>query len=306
MENQSPDLHIQQFLLYLKNEKNSSKHTRRSYANDLHELVAFLKERFSEFIPQEQIDWSQVSLHALRSYLALLYSKLKPSSIARRIATLRSFYNFMVGHKILERNLAAEIASPKIPKSLPKFLEVEEVVRLVEAPSGEGFEAARDRAILELFYSSGLRIGELAPLKIHEVDLQEAMVRVKGKGGKERVVPIGKMACAAIRDYLAERSEVRAQAGYEQTLFLGKRGKQIDPKVIARMLHRYVLQLGLGKHVNPHMLRHSFATHLMNHGADLRGIQELLGHSSLSTTQKYTHVSLDQLMEVYDKAHPKA
>jgi len=297
---------IERFLEHLKTEKRYSAHTLKNYRIDLEDLQAFLKKEFPQYDGGGEIRWNQVPLFALRSYLSRAHSRLKPASLARKIATLRSFYHFMEKYGCIAKNIARELASPKIPKALPKFLDVDEAFRLMEAPAGKDFQGVRDRAILETFYSSGLRVSELAHLKTKQVDLSECLVRVTGKGGKERVVPIGVKAREAIEQYLVLRNQHAVTPGHEEFLFLGQQGKTIHVRVIAKQLEQYCRLLGLGKNVTPHMLRHSFATHLLNGGADLRGIQELLGHASLSTTQKYTHINLDKLMDVYDKAHPKA
>ncbi|MFO1462415.1 MAG: tyrosine recombinase XerC [bacterium] len=297
---------VQEFLDYLRTEKQFSAHTLKNYAIDLRELGEFLSRSPGPWLKDGELRWEELTILPLRSYLAQAHGRLKPSSLGRRIATLRSFFRFLAKRGLIKRNIALELSAPKLPKTLPKFLDVEEAFRLMEVPQGNDFESRRDRAILELFYSSGLRIGELTALRIPDLDLKEGMVRVKGKGRKERLVPVGSKACAAVAAYLELRSGLAAQAGHEDCLFLGKQGRAIHPSVIAKRLQGYAQKMGLPKRITPHMLRHSFATHLMNNGADLRGIQELLGHASLSTTQKYTHISLDKLMAVYDKSHPKA
>lgn len=297
---------VEEFLTYLRTEKRCSTHTLRNYTIDFRELTEYLKARHPECLAGGEIRWDELTVFPLRSYLAQAYGKLKPSSLGRRIASLRSFYKYLAKRGLVKRNVALELSAPKLPKALPKFLDVDEAFRLMEIPEGEDFSARRDRAILELFYSSGLRIGELTALRSAALDFAQALVRVRGKGNKERIVPFGAKAAAAIEKYLEVRGSIVVQAGYEDVVFLGIQGKPVNPSVVARMLQKHASKLGLPKKVTPHMLRHSFATHLMNNGADLRGIQELLGHASLSTTQKYTHVSLDKLMEVYDKAHPKA
>jgi len=297
---------VEEFLKFLKNEKNYSAHTLKGYGGDLGEVVSFLRKNFPRHSTADRIKWNEVPIFALRSYLSQAHGRLGPASLGRRIASLRSFFAFMSRRGLLDKNVTLDLSSPKQAKTLPKFLQVEEVFRLVEAPTQDDFDSRRDRAILELFYSSGLRLGELVLLRVEDVDLGEAVVRVKGKGQKERLVPVGAPACEAIRQYLPHRAALKIQEGFERRLFLGKQGRAIHPSVIAKRLQGYVSRLGLPRHVTPHMLRHTFATHLMNGGADLRGIQELLGHSSLSTTQKYTHINLDKLIQVYDKSHPKA
>ncbi len=298
--------YVEEFLNYLRTEKNFSVNTTKNYAIDLREVSEYFQRCQSQWVKEGEVQWEALPILPLRSYLAQAHGRLKASSLGRRIATLRSFYKYLAKRGLVARNIALELSAPKLPKALPKFLDVDEAFRLMELPQGSDFESRRDRAILEVFYSSGLRIGELTSLKISALDLKDCMVRVRGKGRKERLVPVGAKACTAVSAYLEVRPTVTPQAGHEEILFLGKQGKSIHPSVVAKRLQFYALKLGLPKKITPHMLRHSFATHLMNNGADLRGIQELLGHASLSTTQKYTHVSLDKLMAVYDKSHPKA
>lgn len=268
--------------------------------------MGYLRENFPKFCPQDRVTWEKVPLFAFRSYLSRLHGKLSAKSIGRRIASLRSFYSYLIKHGILQHNVTLELSAPKQAQRLPEFLDIEEAFRLMEAPDRIDFASLRDRAILELFYTSGLRVGELAPLKRTSLDLKEGMVRVQGKGNKERLVPLGKRAQEALEAYFGVRNQVQAQPGHEDFVFLGQRGKKINPSVITKRLKEYAVKVGVGKNISPHTLRHTFATHLLGGGADLRGIQELLGHASLSTTQKYTHIDLDKLLEVYDKAHPKA
>jgi integrase/recombinase XerC len=304
--NEGIDSRIEEYLEYLRTERNYSAHTLKNYRIDLVELCAFLRENFSQFVKKESIDWEKIPLFALRSYFSRVHGRLKVRSISRRMASLRSFYRFMVKRGILETNPTLDLAAPKQPQTLPVFLDIEEAFRLMEAPGNNDFASTRDRAILELFYTAGLRVGELTQLRASDMDLKEAWVRVKGKGRKERLVPMGERAIGAIEKYLSIRPEVTPMAGHEQFLFLGERGRKIHPSVITLKLKQYAAKVGVGKKLSPHVLRHTFATHLLNGGADLRGIQELLGHASLSTTQKYTHIDLDKLLAVYDKAHPKA
>lgn len=300
------DPKIREYLEYLRTERNYSAHTLKNYRTDLKEIAAFLREHFSAPANQDAVRWEQVPLFALRSYFSRIHGRLRSRSIGRRMASLRSFYRYMVKRGYLEQNPTLDLAAPKQPQNLPNFLDVEEAFRLMEAPGKGGFASLRDRAILELFYTSGLRVGELTGLRSTQIDLKEGWVRVKGKGGKERIVPVGQRALQALEGYLGVRSEINPRPGHEEYLFLGRRGRRIHPSVITKQLKAYALKVGVGKKLSPHVLRHTFATHLLNGGADLRGIQELLGHASLSTTQKYTHINLDKLLEVYDKAHPKA
>lgn len=300
------DPRVGEFLEYLRTEKRYSPHTCKNYGIDLREVTEFLRNQFPQWVKKNAIAWEQLPLFALRSYLSRLHGKLKAPSIGRRIASIRSFFKFMVGQGYLQHNISLDLSAPKQSKHLPKFLDVEEAFRLMEVPTEPGVCGLRDRAILELFYSSGLRVGELSELSQESLNTEEGLVRVRGKGNKERLVPVGSRALQAIEKYREARSEIPVQAGHEQYLFLGKQGRKIHPSVIAKKLKAYAKRVGVSSDISPHTLRHTFATHLLSGGADLRGIQELLGHSSLSTTQKYTHIDLDKLMEVYDKAHPKA
>ena len=220
----------------------------------------------------------------------------------RALAAVRSFFRFLVRQGVVDKNPAELIATPKKENRLPFHLDIDQVTTLVEAPQDADKHALRDRAILELLYSCGLRVSELTGLAIGDLDLSGGMVRVLGKGGKERIVPVGSRALEAVRKYLAGRG----CPGESEPLFLNTRGQRINRRSVARIVDGHVLRIAAFKRISPHILRHTFATHMLEGGADLRAIQELLGHASLSTTQKYTHVGIDRLMEVYDKAHPKA
>lgn len=301
-----PEPSVARFLEYLRTEKRCSHHTLKNYGRDLMGLTGFIQKNFPQWAKQEKVLWDKLPLFALRSHLSQLHGKLKAPSIARCIASIRSFFKFMVSQGKLKHNISLELSAPKPAKALPKFLDVEEAFRLMEVPIEDGVNGLRDRAILEMFYSSGLRVGELAEVSLNALDLKEGLVRVRGKGNKERLVPVGSRALQAIQDYLNSRNELPIQSGHEKYLFIGKQGKRINTSVIAKKLKAYAKRVGVRSDISPHTLRHTFATHLLSGGADLRGIQELLGHSSLSTTQKYTHIDLDKLLEVYDKAHPKA
>ncbi|MDZ4383760.1 MAG: site-specific tyrosine recombinase/integron integrase, partial [Thermodesulfovibrionia bacterium] len=228
---------------------------------------------------------------------------LKKSSISRKLATIRSFFKYLHKEGYVKKNPAKLVSSPKIPKSLPRFLTIDETFALMEAAKGDTFQATRDKSILEFLYSSGLRVSELTMLNINDFDIKESLIRVKGKGKKERIIPIGSKAMEAIKNYLSERISLKKKS---QALFLNNRGGRLTQRSIRRILIKYARMIALKGSLSPHVLRHTFATHLLHGGADLRSIQELLGHSSLSTTQKYTHVDISHLMEVYDKAHPMA
>jgi integrase/recombinase XerC len=226
----------------------------------------------------------------------------KKSSIGRKLAAIRSFFRFLLRRGEVAKNPAELIATPKKEQRLPFHLDIDQTTALMEAPESEQKYALRDRAILELLYSSGLRVSELTGLNIGEFDPTAGMVRVAGKGGKERIVPVGSRAQKALQEYLDQRNSEAARGAF----FINTRGSRINRRSVARIVDSHVLRIAAFKRISPHTLRHTFATHMLEGGADLRAIQELLGHASLSTTQKYTHVSIDRLMEVYDKAHPKA
>jgi integrase/recombinase XerC len=250
----------------------------------------------------------------IRRYLSFLYRKNKKSSIARKISTLRSFFKFLVREQALASNPAKSVRAPKVEKHLPTTLTVDEAFRLMEAPrhplrnasldipQKDGRTIERDRAILELLYSSGLRVGELVGINLNQLDLDLGIVKVMGKGRKERIVPVGMKATEALKAYLGERGVL---AGGEP-LFINPRGGRLTTRTVGRVVKSYSRRSGIFRKVSPHSLRHTFATHLLDAGADIREIQEMLGHASLSTTQRYTHLSMGKLMEVYDKAHPRS
>jgi integrase/recombinase XerC len=277
----------------LKGEQGVSPHTLRAYRKDLNEFFLFLEKKPKDI---DNLD--------IRSFLAFLYhKKLSKSSISRKLATIRSFFKFLHREGYVKKNPAKLVTSPRVPKSLPKFLTVDETFALMEAPQGESFKSSRDRAILELLYSSGLRVSELTSLDLSDLDMKESFIRVRGKGRKERIVPIGSKAMEAIQNYLPERVSLKKKSS---ALFLNNRGGRLTQRSISRILLHYSRMVNLKGDLSPHTLRHTFATHLLHEGADLRSIQELLGHASLSTTQKYTHVDIGHLTEVYDRAHPMA
>jgi integrase/recombinase XerC len=289
--------HIFNFLNYLRNERNVSAHTLRSYRSDLDQLSAFLGE----------IALSVVDHQTLRRFIAhLLQGNMKKSSIARKLSAIRSFFTFLNREGILTRNPARLVATPRREQRLPSVLTADDAMRLMESPKSDNPAHAsgmlRDRAVLETLYSTGIRASELIGMNRGDIDRNDSLVRIRGKGRKERIVPIGPKALNAIEAYLACLT-VKAETA---AVFLGPSGKRLTVRTVQRILENHRKQLGLQLKASPHTLRHSFATHLLESGADLRAIQELLGHASLSTTQRYTHVNLDSLMEVYDKAHPKA
>ncbi|MEI7815932.1 MAG: tyrosine recombinase XerC [Desulfuromonadales bacterium] len=290
-------LQIQQFITYLQIERDVSPHTLTAYRSDLSQLLTFALREKGAFASAQDVDHL-----LLRRYLAGLSKDTKKSSIGRKLAALRSFFRFLVRRGMLAKNPAELIATPKKEQRLPFHLDIDQATALMEATDSQLKNALRDRAILELLYSSGLRVSELTGLNIGELDVTGGTVRVTGKGGKERIVPVGSRALEALRVYLDQRTDATAN----NALFLNTRNGRINRRSVTRIIDTHVLRIAAFKRISPHTLRHTFATHMLEGGADLRAIQELLGHASLSTTQKYTHVSIDRLMEVYDKAHPKA
>jgi integrase/recombinase XerC len=293
----SLDLQIQLFATYLQTERNVSPHTLVAYRSDLAQFMTFVVHEMGDSFSAQDVDHL-----LLRRYLAGLAKDTKKSSIGRKLAAIRSFFRFLLRRGIIVKNPAELIATPKKEQRLPFHLDIDQATSLMETPDDEQKHALRDRAILELLYSSGLRVSELTGLDIGELDLRAGMVRVTGKGGKERIVPVGSRALEALLKYLDERSG----DADKEALFLNSRGGRINRRSVARIVDLHVMRIAAFKRISPHTLRHTFATHMLEGGADLRAIQELLGHASLSTTQKYTHVSIDRLMEVYDKTHPKA
>jgi integrase/recombinase XerC len=290
---------IARFDKHLAVERNVSEHTRRAYRLDLEAFRLFLREELKW--PEEGL-LGRIDNLVLRRYLAALHKQNKKSTIGRKLAALRTFFRYLVREGVLRFNPGELVATPKQEKYLPRTLTVDESFALMEQGGGAGLLSGRDRAIVETLYSCGLRVSELTGLNVGSVDLREGLVRVLGKGRKERIVPIGRKAREVLEEYLA----ARGNPGDEEALFLNHRGGRLTPRSVERNLKVQLLKAGILKDATPHALRHSFATHLLDGGADLRAIQELLGHASLSTTQKYTQVSVDHLMHVYDQAHPRS
>lgn len=294
---------IVQFIQYLSMEKNASPHTCRGYQKDLEEFEHFLRNSNIKVNPSGQLEIEKVDRFDIRRYLSFLHGKNKKSSIARKLSTLRSFFRYLIREKVITNNPAKAVSTPKVEKSLPSSLTVDEAFRLMDSPKGEtGGKALRDRAILELLYSSGLRVGELVNLNLNHLDFTLGIVKVLGKGRKERIVPVGLKALEALRLYL----EKRMDKGPDSPLFINPRGGRLTARSVGRLIKKYTESSGIVRKVSPHTLRHTFATHLLDSGAEIREIQEMLGHSSLSTTQRYIHLTPGKLMEVYDRAHPRS
>jgi integrase/recombinase XerC len=297
---------IETFMGYLKDQCGYSPHTLRNYRIDLNQFAAFLGEKEgSDF----EAEWRLKGIDPLRirEYLGTLYGRYRRSTIARKLSAVRSFFLYLEKRGWIRENPAAEIATPKLEKYIPTHLPVDAVFRLLERPEREKPLGLRDLAILEVLYSCGTRVSELEALDMSSIDFDERLIRVIGKGDKERILPVGRAALRAVRAYLEATRHMRKGADTRNgPLFINFRGGRLSARSIHRIVKRYARECGLTYDISPHSLRHTFATHLLDGGADLRSVQELLGHASLSTTQKYTHVSLDRLMEVYDKAHPRS
>ena len=289
------DRACERFLNYLKVERNASTHTLRNYAKDL----SLLRQSLGETV------WEKADLLSLRQFVADQRTQgLSKVTVARRVAAIRSFFRFLHREGFVSSNPSLGLMRPKLDRHLPAFLSEEEATRLVEAPKGDHFAAARDRAILETLYSAGLRVSELVGLRVRDVDLIGGTLRAMGKGRKERLVPMGSYSVQAIRRYLATLTP--EQSDPERPLFQNRLRGRLTDRSVRRILNRYLGQVSVTLKVSPHALRHSFATHLLDRGADLRSVQELLGHSSLTTTQIYTHVTTERLKKVYESAHPRA
>lgn len=297
---------VDQYADYLRLQRNVSPHTLRNYLSDLRQFEEFLDQRAKENA-KKKIPFEAVTVHVVRAYLASLSKHNRKSSIGRKLAALKGFFRYLLREKKIQSDPLAWISTPKQEKPLPAFLSVDDVFRLLGGIQGDGLLTIRDRAILETLYSTGVRVSELTGLNWNDVDFQLGIIRVVGKGLKERIVPIGEMALKALRNYGDEQAiKWRRAAKGATPVFLNHRGGRITTRSVGRVVEKYLKAAGIAVRMGPHGLRHSFATHLLNGGADLRVIQELLGHSSLSTTQRYTHLNLDQLTAVYDKAHPRA
>lgn len=286
---------LNKFIDYLLNQKNYSKNTIKSYKKDISQFISFLKE--------EKIgDFEKVGYDDFIKFISKLKSsEFKEKSIGRKIAAIKSFYRFLTLRKYIKKNPALLIKSPKIPERLPNFLTYNEVLKILEIPPRDNWQYLRDRAIIELLYSTGIRVGELVNLKIEDINFAEEVIKVKGKGRKERIVPVGKFALDCLIEYI----ERRPNKG-EKFVFLNKYGKKLTERSVERIIKKYSIIAGINKKVTPHTLRHTFATHLLDRGADLRFVQELLGHERITTTQVYTHLTIEKLKELYNKFHPRS
>lgn len=306
---------IEKFLDYLRFQRNASSHTIRNYTSDLQQFYQFLI-LMPEGESRPEPELKQIDNLTIREFLGTLYQKgNKKSSVARKLATIRSFMKFLSVQEAIQSNPARNVVSPKQEGRLPDFLTFDTVVNLIEAPDTGDDPGKRDRAILELLYAAGIRVGELVGLNLEDISHEEGLLRVVGKGSKERIVPFGSRASESLNAYLKVRGKLivkkrKLQTGRRnsdgEAVFLNARGGRLTSRGVWNIVDRYVGQLAQRLKVHPHTLRHTFATHMLNAGADLRTIQEMLGHESLSTTQKYTHVSVEQLIRVYESCHPRS
>jgi len=296
---------VGRFLEYLSVQKNVSVHTVAAYERDLNQYIGFL-------VMTGGGDDPEIALFTRASIRDFMYSLssmgLMRKSIARKLAALKSFGKYLVIENILEKSPASEVKTPKLERTEPVFLSAEEIENVMGIPMDGDFVSQRDRAVLELFYSTGIRLSELFGLDLDRIDFHNGVIRVFGKGKKERIVPFGRKAKQALNDYLPLRSHLISEKGRsgEQALFVSSRGTRFARRSIQHAVTTHLIRVSEKEHLSPHVLRHSFATHMLNAGADLRAVQELLGHSSLQTTQIYTHVTMDRLAKVYKQAHPRA
>ncbi len=295
--------YFKSFREFLNSERNYSEHTVRAYMSDLLEFSGFLKEK--GFSPaSDKFDYFSVDEITIRAYLGWLYArKNSKASVSRKLASIRTFFEFLLREGVIKKNSAKLVPTPRGEKRLPALLTVDEVFILLDREYINNALGSRDKAMLELLYSSGLRVSELVGINLSDINLTDSLVKVLGKGGKERIVPFGSKALDAVKLYISKRKELKPSGDF---LFANSRGGRITSRSVARIVKRYVSMSKIPKSVSPHVLRHAFATHLLGSGADLRAIQEMLGHRSLSTTQRYTHTSIEKIMEIYDKTHPRA
>jgi len=309
---------VKAFLDYLKLEKHFSDYTVKSYGADLIQFGQFVAGEIGHAganmpkVTLEQLDERQIKAEAItiREFLAYLYAQnYTKSTTARKLATLRSFFKYLIRRGVCSASPLVTIRTPKQEKRLPKCLDLEQVQKLLDSPDDGELLGARDKAMLEVLYSSGIRVSELVELEVQDIDLQEGILRVRGKGRKDRLTPIGSQAIKAVQRYFELRNadpKLSQLNQATQRVFLNKHGESLSTRSVRRKLDKYLIEAGLDPGISPHTLRHSFATHLLNNGADLRSVQELLGHQSLSTTQIYTHLTTTRVKQVYDSAHPRA
>ncbi len=290
---------LENYREYISTVRNRSQNTLVNYSKDIHDFIIVFKDK----------DDNAISKQDIRNYMGKLKtSGLSRKSIARKLSAIRSFFSYLEKNSILDKNPAGMVATPKTERNIPSFLTYEEMCSILDSIAGDDFPSLRNRAIFELMYSTGCRISEIAGLELSDVNLSANMIKVTGKGDKERILPFGNSAKDALSRYMEERHNLLAQLEktYEEKLFVGRTGKGITDRFIRKILENVLLKVSINKKVSPHTIRHSFATHLLNNGCDIRSVQELLGHASLNTTQIYTHVTKERLKEIYRKSHPHA
>ncbi len=291
------------FVEYLTSQRQYSPHTVRAYQTDLEQFIEFLVEKMRR---PEPLSLENVTKEDVRLFLAArIRHGMSKRSVARKMASLRSFFGYLSSNGVITSDPTLTLYSPKQDKHLPEFLREEEMIDALNAIETRSVTGIRDRAILEFFYGTGIRLSELVTVNVSHIDFTSGTVRIFGKGRKERVLPMGRHICEILRQYLTRRVEFHPKAG-EQAMFLNRSGKRISPRGVQLIVKKRLQQVSEKKKLSPHMLRHSFATHLLDRGADLNAVKELLGHASLSTTQMYTHLTLDRLKKVYRRAHPRA
>jgi integrase/recombinase XerC len=296
---------IGQYEVYLRVQRNLSPNTLKSYVSDLKQFADHLAAAGLMGPGGEEAALEAIDIQVVRGYLAALTKRARKSSVARKIAALKGFFRYLEKEGKISHSPVALLATPKAEKALPAFLSVDDVFRLIDGTAPDGVLGARDRAVLEVLYSTGVRVSELVNLDWDDIDFRVGIAKVLGKGSKERIVPVGETALKALGDYREEQAR-KWGSSPRGPVFVNRFGKRITTRSVARIVGKHLRARGIPVRMGPHGLRHSFATHLLNSGADLRVIQELLGHASLSTTQRYTHVNMDQLTKVYDRAHPRA
>lgn len=296
--------HVRSYLSYIERERNYSSHTITSYANDLMQYCSFLRNEY----PGLAHDHGAVDMSVIRAFLGMLLENgVAKKSVVRKLSSLRSFYKFLVRKKIVSSNPAVNIVTPKVEKKLPQFVDKESMERVLSLPDSTTVNGARDAAILELFYGSGIRLSELIGLKLSDINMHDRTLKVTGKGNKQRIVPCTRKAKEAIHKYLTMRKENHPHFDDgSTTVFTDDKGKPLSPQRVYTIVNTYLQEVAEIRQKSPHVLRHSFATHLLDNGADILAVKELLGHERLSTTQIYTHVTVDRLKKIYQQAHPKA
>ncbi|QGT99155.1 Site-specific tyrosine recombinase XerC [Candidatus Syntrophocurvum alkaliphilum] len=298
--------HIESFFNHLKIEKNASEFTIISYKTDIEQFFSFLSQKYG--IPKEDITTDHIVHKSAREYLILMQNKqMSRATIARKLATIRSFVKFLCRENVLANNPIATLSTPKQEKKLPRFIYPTEISLLIEAPNINKSTGIRDKAILETLYAAGLRVSELVNLNLIDIDINEEFIKVSGKGKKERIIPFGTQAKKSLIEYIRTSRNILLSKNDKNTdaVFLNRYGNRLSSRSVRNIINKYVEQVAINQKISPHTIRHSFATHLLNNGADLRSVQELLGHVKLSTTQIYTHVTKDNIKNIYEETHPR-